>query len=107
MLAEVQASLNHILATAVNLTNANGAGRAFELLLITQIASELRSRGYTVYLLRSDGTPQHPGSHGITFIQRGGAPAGIRAATAGPNGPTSIVFQRKAGLPEWEIWNGV
>jgi hypothetical protein len=43
----------------------------------------------------------------MTFIQRGGAPDGVRPAIQGPNGPTSIVFQKGAGLPEWEIWNGV
>lgn len=107
MLSQIQSLLDSIASSSVSLTNANGAGRAFELLIMTEIAAELRSRGYTVYLLRSDGHAQLPGSHSITFIQRGGAPSGVPSASGGVNGPTSIVFQRQAGLPEWEIWNGV
>jgi hypothetical protein len=107
MLPQVQALLDIIVGSAVNLMNANGAGRAFELLLMTEIAAELYSRGYIVYLLRSDGHAQLPGAHPITFVQRGGAPGGVRPGSQGTDGPTSIVFQRRAGLPEWEIWNGV
>jgi hypothetical protein len=54
-----------------------------------------------------DGTFQNPLTGSMTFIQRGGAPGGIRPATRGPNGPTSIAFRRGEGLPSWEIWNGV
>jgi hypothetical protein len=77
------------------------------LLLMTEIASELDDRGYEIQLLRSDGTTQDPQKDKMTFIQRGGAPSGIRPASQGPHGPTSIVFRRAKGLRRWEIWNGV
>jgi hypothetical protein len=107
MLAQVQSVLDGLASAAVNLTNANGAGRAFELLLMTRIAGGLQARGYSVHLLRSDGVKQLPGGSNITFVQRGGAPSGVRPASAGGGGPTSIVFQKRPELPEWEIWNGV
>jgi len=107
MLAEIQSLLNDLANAAVSVTRASGAGRAYELLLMTSIASELDDRGYTVQLLRSDGTVQTPTMGPVTFIQRGGAPSGIRSASQGPNGPSSIVFQRSSQEPEWEMWNGV
>lgn len=107
MLAEIQKILDDLAGAAVNLTNARGAGRAFELLLMTKIAIELQRRGYTISLLQSDGAIQLPGSPNITFVQRGGAPTGIGAASLGANGPTSILFQKANHLPEWEIWNGI
>lgn len=107
MLVEIQKILDTLTNAAVDLTSANGAGRAFELLLMTRIAGELRARGYSVYLLRSDGAKQLPGSTNITFVQRGGAPSGVRPASFGWTSPTSIVFQKREDLPEWEIWNGI
>jgi hypothetical protein len=107
MLPQIQAVLDLLAGSAAHLTNANGAGRAFELFIITQIALELHSRGYAVYLLRSDGVAQHPGTIGATFIQRGGAPNGVQPAINGPYGPSSIVVQKQNDFPEWEIWNGI
>jgi hypothetical protein len=107
MLADVRRILRQLAGAAVSLQNAAGAGRAFELLLMTGIAGELQKRGYSVYLLRSDGVKQVPGSTPITFIQRSGVPGGIRPLVNGANGPTSIVFQKSSSLIEWEIWNGI
>lgn len=106
MLAEVTRILDDLAAAAVSTTFADGAGRAFELLLMTRIACELRARGYDVFLLRSDGARQTAAT-GYTFIQRGGVPSGVRPASSGSDGPTSIVFQKESRLPQWEIWNGI
>lgn len=114
MLAQVRAALDAIAGSIVTLRLARGAGRAFELLLMSQIALELKNRRYLVELLRSDGTRQSVGASGATFIQRGGAPGPVHPAADGPDGPTSIVF-RKLGIRsrrlqtpvEWEIWNGI
>jgi hypothetical protein len=107
LLAEVQKILDDLANAAVNLRAAGGAGRAFELLLMTRIAVELKSRGYSIYLLRSDGSKQISGSANVTFFQRGGIPSGVQPAASGASGPTSIVFQRSTGWSEWEIWNGI
>jgi hypothetical protein len=107
MLGTIQSILDGLAAAAVNVKYAAGPGRAFELLLMTEIAAELKRRGYGIRLYRSDGTFQDPLIGPMNFIQRGGAPSGIRPASRGPNGPTSIAFRRAKRLPAWEIWNGV
>lgn len=107
MLAQVQAVLDQIAQAHVGLTHANGAGRAFELFLMTQIAEELQLRNYEISLIRSDGTRQSPGTLNPVFIQRGGAPGPIPSSQQGPNGPTAIAFRRAPWSLEWEIWNGV
>src|SRR5262245_49410931 len=100
MIADVQHALDVIVGAAVNLTQANGAGRAFELLLMSHLANELSGRGYQIYLLRSDGMKQDPSAGAVSFIQRGGAPAGVQPAKFGPNGPTSIVFRKNSSSIE-------
>lgn len=107
MLATIQAILDNLANATVSVSTASGLGRAFELLLMSGMASELKSRGYQVELLRSDGVTQSAASGTMTFIQRGGAPSGIQPAAGGPYGPTSILFRRSGELPTWEIWNGV
>jgi hypothetical protein len=106
MIAEVQAALNAILGNATNLQHAAGAGRIFELFIMTSIARELQRRGFQVWLQRSDGTRINPGDADLRFIQRGGAPSGVAGAAQGSNYASSIVFRWRR-RPEWEMWNGI
>jgi hypothetical protein len=106
MIADVKSSLDAILGNVVTLQHAAGAGRIYELFIMTSIARELKRRHFDVWLQRSDGTRVNPGDADLRFIQRGGAPTGIAGAAQGPNNASSIAFQRPHRLP-WEIWNGV
>mgnify|MGYP003667548900 CR=1 FL=1 len=106
MINDVKNALNAIVGTATNLQNAAGAGRVFELFVMTGIACALRTRGYDVWLQRSDGTRISPTDSDRRFIQRGGAPSGISGQAKGPNNASSIGFQRGA-CPKWEILNGI
>lgn len=106
MINQVRLDLLNILASAPILRNANGAGRVFELFIMTGIARTLQLRGYNVWLQRSDGTrilPTHPNPQ---FIQRGGRPSGIASSGQGPANATVICFETATGNI-WEIWNGV
>lgn len=60
MIPDVQAALDNVLSSAVSLRNAGGAGRAFELFVMTGVACELKSRGFDVWLQRSDETLNSP-----------------------------------------------
>lgn len=107
MITDVQNALNRILGNAANLRRANGAGRIFELFVMTGIAEKLDGRGHDVWLQRSDGSRILPSDPALDFIQRGGGPAGIPPAASGANNASCIGFQ-KIGSPQvWEIWNGV
>jgi hypothetical protein len=106
MIIDVQHALNAVLSNAVTLQHAGGAGRIFELFVMTSIARELQARGYDVWIQRSDGTRINPGDTDVRFIQRGGAPTGVAGATQGANNASSIGFQFR-GRPAWEIWNGI
>ncbi len=109
MIADVSTALDDVLRAAVTLRHAAGAGRVFELFVMTSVARALRSRGYDVWLQRSDGTPIRRGDADLRFIQRGGAPSGVAGAIQGADNASSIVFQRRRArrAPRWEIWNGV
>lgn len=106
MIPQIQAALNTILGHAAILRNAGGAGRAFELFVMTGIANELVARGYDVWLQRSDGTRVGPGDRDRRFIQRGGAPTGLAGAMQGAGNASVICFQFGSRSP-WEIWNGI
>lgn len=106
MILQIQAALNAVLGRAATLRNAGGAGRAFELFVMSGIARELQLRRYDVWLQRSDGSRMLPGDLDRRFIQRGGAPAGIAGAAQGAGNATVIGFQRQPGIA-WEIWNGI
>jgi hypothetical protein len=103
----VQSALNSILGSVATLLNANGAGRIFELYVMTRIANALQSAGYDVWLQRSDETRIHSHDADRRFIQRGGGPAGIPPKHLGPNNQSSIVFTKPNSANKWEIWNGV
>jgi hypothetical protein len=107
MITEVQNALDSILGHVANLLRANGAGRLFELFVMTGMAENLSGRGYDVWLQRSDGSRMLPGDPTLEFIQRGGAPGGIAPAASGAGNASCIGFQRPGSAQAWEIWNGV
>ena len=106
MIPSIHAALNAVLGNVAALQHANGAGRAFELFVMTAIARELQVRGYDVWLQRSDGTRIAPGNANRNFVQRGGAPTGVASAANGNSNPSVIGF-RWPHRSAWEIWNGV
>lgn len=107
MIKDVQVALNTILGSVAHLRHAKGAGRIFELFVMTGIAERLNARGHAVWLQRSDGTRMMPGDSTFDFVQRGGGPAGIPPASAGARNASCIGFQKSASTHIWEIWNGV
>lgn len=106
MINQVRQNLINILASVPMLRNANGAGRVFELFIMTGIARTLQLRGYNVWLQRSDGTRILPTDSNRQFIQRGGRPSGVAGSAQGPANATVIGFETVTGNI-WEIWNGV
>lgn len=106
MINQVRRNLRNILTSVPVLRNANGAGRVFELFLMTGIARTLQLRGYNIWLQRSDGTRILPTDSNRQFIQRGGRPSGIAGSVQGPANATVIGFETATGNI-WEIWNGV
>ncbi|MEW6437784.1 MAG: hypothetical protein AB1508_11540 [Pseudomonadota bacterium] len=107
MIQEIQKALSAILGGVPLLRNANGAGRVFELFIMTGIAERLRGKGFEVWLQRSDGTHIRPNDADRRFIQRGGAPSGIQAASKGANNASTIGFRKISSGSTWEIWNGI
>jgi hypothetical protein len=106
MILQVQTALNSILGNVATLRAAGGAGRAFELFVMGGVSSELQTRGYDVWLQRSDGSRVLPGDLDRRFIQRGGAPTGVTGAAKGAGNASVIGFQWQQ-RPAWEIWNGI
>ena len=106
MINEVRNALNAITGSATNLKQASGAGRVFELYVMTGIGRALIARGYNVWIQRSDGRPILPTDPNRDFIQRGGAPTGIAPAALGSGNASSIVF-RRAHRPPWALLNGI
>ena len=107
MINDVQAALNSILGSVALLNSANGAGRIFELFIMTGVGVRLQGMGFDVWLQRSDGTPILPNEATQTFFQRGGAPSGIPPASAGPGNASAIGIRKLSTGSEWEIWNGI
>ncbi len=81
MIDDVRAALDSILGSATILRSANGAGRIFELFVMTGIAAHLQTQGFDVWLQRSDGTQISAADSDKRFIQRGGAPTGVLRAS--------------------------
>jgi hypothetical protein len=106
MIPSISTALNAIVGRATTLANASGAGRAFELFVMTEVALGLRNSGFSVWLQRSDGTTIRAADSNRRFIQRGGAPTGVAQASSGPNNASAIGF-RWRHRPGWEIWNGI
>ena len=107
MIVDVQNALDTILGHASNLRQANGAGRIFELFVMTGVAEKLHGYGHEVWLQRSDGSRMLPSDPTLDFIQRSGGPAGITPASSGASNASCIGFQKLGSSQIWEIWNGV
>lgn len=107
MINGVQAALNSILGNVALLNSANGAGRIFELFIMTSVGVRLQGMGFDVWLQRSDGTRIWPNEATRIFSQRGGAPSGIPPASAGPGNASVIGIRKLSTGSEWEIWNGI
>ena len=103
---QVKNNLRAIIGSVATLRNAAGAGRAFELYVMTGIGRALQARGYHVWVQRSDGSRVRPTDSDRRFIQRGGAPTGIAAGMQGPDNASSIVF-RRGQRSAWELLNGI
>ena len=106
MIGDVAKALRDIVGSATTLLDATGAGRLFELYVMTGIACALKVRGYDVWIRRSDGSRVLPTDRRREFVQRGGVPSGIPPASHGPGNASSIAFSRVGG-PKWELLNGV
>lgn len=106
MIPAIEAALDTIVGRVTTLEHAAGVGRIFELFVMTSIARGLHDAGFTVWLQRSDGTVILPGDPDRRFIQRGGSPTGVPAASAGADNPSVIGFRWRR-RPKWEIWNGI
>jgi hypothetical protein len=107
MINDVRAALNAILGNVATLRKAKGAGRIFELFIMTGIATRLQAQGFDVWLQRSDGSRIAPNDPDRRFIQRGGAPTGIQPATAGRGNASAIGLRRIGSGSELELWNGI
>ncbi len=103
---QVRNDLRAIISSVATLRHAAGAGRAFELYVMTGVGLALQARGYDVWVQRSDGSRVRSTDTDQRFIQRGGAPSGIAARTQGPDNASSIVF-RRGDHSAWELHNGV
>ena len=106
MINAVRNALNSLLGSIGSLNNAAGAGRIYELFIMTGVAAELQNRGFDVWLQRSDGSRILLTDVDQTFVQRGGGPSGLPPASAGP-GNASVIGVRKPSGSEWELWNGI
>ena len=107
MINSVTAAIDAILGNVATLRNAKGAGRIFELFIMTGLATRLRGQGFDVWLQRSDGSRISPSDPDRRFIQRGGTPTGVLPAAMGSENPSVIGLRRLASGSEWEIWNGI
>ncbi len=107
MIPSVQSKLTTIVGNVASLTHAKGAGRAYELYIMTGLALELHSRGCRVQVRRSDGSLVAPTDVNRQFIQRAGAPSGISGSSMGQFNASSILFKLASSKREWEIWNGI
>lgn len=106
MINKVKSDLSAILGCIPTLQHAAGAGRTFELYVMTGISLALQGKGYEVWIQRSDGSRVLPTESDLRYIQRGGSPSGIAPAADGTNNPSAIAFRRAQG-PTWEMHNGV
>src|SRR5215203_2646563 len=91
MIPAVATALDSIVGNVVTLRNAKGAGRAYELYIMTGIAMELKQLGCTG--AKVDGSRIAPVDSDRRFVQRGGVPTGIPGAAQGKSNGSSIVFR--------------
>lgn len=107
MIPAVASALDQVVGNVVALRHAKGAGRSFELYVMTGIASALLDRGCDVWIQRSDGTRISPSDPDRSFVQRGGAPSGVPGAAQGAGNASCLAFKLPGSTRQWEIWNGV
>lgn len=107
MIPAVKAALDAIVGNVTALTHAKGAGRAYELYIMTRIAEALANKGCIVDVLRPDGGAVLATDPDRSFIQRGGAPTGLKGQNQGWKNPSSFLFQVPNSARQWEIWNGI
>lgn len=107
MIPAIASALDAIVGSVTSLVSARGAGRAYELYIMTGIAEGLASAGCAVRVQRSDGTAILPHDADRRFYQRGGAPTGVSGASQGPHHASSFVFRTPGSARQWEIWNGI
>lgn len=102
-LAHLQALLHSFATHAPQLAIAGGAGRAYELLVMLELAAEMKNSSWNVDVFDSE---EKPLLNSGKFIQRAGKPSGIWPKSWGNQGPAYIRFRVPNGT-WWEIWNGV
>src|SRR5215208_2947496 len=106
MIPAVATALDSIVGNVVTLRNAKGAGRAYELYIMTGIAMELKQLGCTVWVQRSDGSRIAPVDSDRRFVQRGGVPTGVPGAAQGKKWQLYRVsdarFRARVGDMEWD-----
>lgn len=107
MIPAVNVALDTIVGNVTALRNAKGAGRAFELYIMTGIAVGLARQGCIVSVQRSDGSLVRATDADRRFIQRGGVPTGIAGASQGSGNASSFIFSLPSSTRQWEIWNGI
>lgn len=107
MIPAVMTALDTIVGNVTALTHARGAGRAYELYIMTGIAEGLMNAGCQVLVQRSDETFIAPTDTDRRFVQRGGAPTGVAGKLQGTGNSSSFVFRLPGSSREWEIWNGI
>lgn len=107
MIPAIKKALGSIVGNTTWPNNAAGAGRIYELYLMTALADRLKAAGATVWVQRSDGTKINATDANPVFVQRAGAPSGLPGAGQGANGMSTIAFSLKNSTKIWEIWNGV
>jgi len=107
MIAQAEAALSRIVGKVTMLKAANGAGKAYELFVLSGIALALKNGGYEVWLERADESKILASDTDRKFIQRGGAPSGIPSKFAGVRNGSYVVFRASHEAEEWEIWNGI
>ena len=107
MIPAVASALDAIVGSVTSLCSARGAGRAYELYIMTGIAPGLSQAGCTVHVQRSDGTLIGAHDADRRFHQRGGAPTGVAGASHGASNGSSFVFQVPGSPGQYEIWNGI
>ncbi len=103
----VASAIDAIVGSVTTLASARGAGRTYELYIMTGIAEGLARAGCAVHVQRSDGTVIHVHDADRRFHQRGGAPTGVSGASQGASNASSFVFRLPGASREWEIWNGI
>ncbi len=110
MRARVENILKRVVGTGGHLDSPDGPDKAYELLILMEIASKLfRTRDFEVEIKLSDGKLTSQSGVPSKFVQRKGVvPVRLPGIAAGDSGPSCVRFRRAGSSnPGWEIWNGI